>query len=71
MCQMQVNGKVQIRHHLVCGVRIGKRLGAVVVGCAFKAMWLKNIKQWAGRTEWVMILGTSWFTCIMILKSSF
>lgn len=32
VCQMQVNGKLQIRLHLVYGVRIGTRLGGVAVG---------------------------------------
>lgn len=42
VCHMQVNGKMQIRHHLVYGVRIEKRLGVeAVVGSAFRLIMLK------------------------------
>lgn len=59
VCQMQVNGKLQIRLHLVCWVRIGTGLGGVAVGSVFKLIMLKlscaaqrplGIKHWAGQT---------------------
>lgn len=61
VCQMQVNGKLQIRHHLLCGIRIGKRLGVGAVGSAFRlsvvskwscaAQRQLGIKHWAGQMQ--------------------
>lgn len=41
VCRIQVNGKLQIRHHLVYGVRTGKKLGVVIVGSDFRHIMLK------------------------------
>ena len=52
MCQMKMNGKLQIRHHLVYGVRIGKRLGVVAVGSAFKLIEVNGAMQ--RRDSWTL-----------------
>lgn len=36
VCQMQVNGKLQTRNRLVCGIRIGNRFGVGAAGSAFR-----------------------------------
>lgn len=42
VCQMQVNGKLQIRHHLIYGIRIGKRFGVWAVGSAFRLTFVSK-----------------------------
>lgn len=47
---MQMSGKLQIRHSLVCGVRMGKTLGVLAVGSAFKLIMLKEIEIHSSKT---------------------